>query len=157
MRFLDRLGSRPGVILAGWAVAAVLAVLVGVVGIGLVGAGLTSGQGAPVSEAEVLRELDRLGSAPPASPGSASPGSASPGSASPTRPAVTGRSFATRAGTVVADCDRILSMAPALGYEVHEQEGREGEFRNVRDGKDRLEVELRCAGGVPQLTVTDDD
>ena len=146
MRLFDRLGSSPSVILAGWAVAAVLAVLVGVVGIGLVGAGLTSGQGAPVSEAEVLRELDRLGSAPPPSASATAPA----------RPAVTGRSFPTRAGTVVADCRRILSMAPALGYEVHEQDEREGEFRNVRESRDRLEVELRCVGGVPQLQVTAD-
>ena len=42
MRLLDRLGRRPMVIVTGWIVAAVLAVLVGVVGIGVVGAGLTS-------------------------------------------------------------------------------------------------------------------
>ena len=149
MRFLDRLGSRPSVIVAGWAVAAVLAVLVGVVGIGLVGAGLLSDRSVPVSELQVRRDLDRLGSAPPSSAATATSGSAAP--------AVAGRSFLTRAGTVVADCDRILSMAPAVGYEIHETEEREGEFRDVRDGNDRIEVELACAGGAPQLRVTRDD
>ena len=150
MRFLDRLGSRPSVIVAGWAVAAVLAVLVGVVGIGLVGAGLLSDRSVPVSELQVRRDLDRLGSAPPSS-------AATPSASGSAAPAVTGRSFPTRAGTVVADCDRILSMAPAVGYEVHEKEDREGEFRNVRDGNDRIEVELACVGGEPRLEVTRDD
>lgn len=141
MRLLDR---RALLIAAGWLLAVVLAVLVGVVGIGLVGAGLTSRQGAPVSEEQVERELRGLGSAPP--PSSSSRVSAAQG-----------RSFATRGGTVVADCQGILSMAPAQGFAVHEQEDDEGEFRSADDDTDRVEVELTCVGGVPELHVSDGD
>ncbi|MBO3743340.1 hypothetical protein [Actinoplanes flavus] len=145
MRLLDRLGRLPLVIVAGWIVAAVLAVLVGVVGIGLVGSGLVSRQGAPISEDEVERALDGLGGAPP-----------SPAPMVSTTAAARGRSFPTRGGTVVADCERILSMSPAQGYAVHDQDDDEGEFRQVR-GKTRVEVELTgCDQGTPRLEVTED-
>jgi hypothetical protein len=57
----------------------------------------------------------------------------------------------------VADCTRITSMAPAQGFEVHDRESREGEFRSTANGRDRVEVELYCDGGVPRLVVTRDD
>ncbi|MEU4423604.1 hypothetical protein AB0F81_23495 [Actinoplanes sp. NPDC024001] len=145
MRLFDR---QPLLIAAGWLFAVVLAVLVGVVGIGLVGADLTSRQGAPVSEDQVERELQGLGTAPPAPSATASPSSSRP---------ATGRSFTFPAGTVVADCGRILSMAPAQGWAVHEQDDDEGEFRSVGDPRDRFEVELTCVGGVPQLRVAVED
>ncbi|WP_309238402.1 hypothetical protein [Actinoplanes aureus] len=147
MRLFDR---QPLLIAAGWIFAVVLAVLVGVVGIGLVGADLTARQGAPVSEAQVERELEGLGTAPPSS------SSPSPSPSSSRGPA-TGRSFPTRGGTVVADCERILSMAPAQGFAVHEQDDDEGEFRSVDNPKDRVDVDLTCVDGVPELRVQTED
>ncbi|MEV4352022.1 hypothetical protein AB0J83_46810 [Actinoplanes sp. NPDC049596] len=138
MRFLD----RPALIVAGWTAAAILAVLVGVVGIGLVGSGLTSDRAATVlDEDDVVRAL---GSAP-------TPSSGSTRSAAP---ATGGQTFTTRGGTVVADCAGIISMAPAQGFTVHDQDAREGEFRH---GRDRIEVEVRCENGTPRLDVTNDD
>ena len=154
MRLFDR---QPALIAAGWLLAVVLAVLVGVVGIGLVGADLTSRQGSPVSQSQVEQELQGIGSAPPPSRSSSSPSrSPSPSvpvSRKPTKPAASSRSFPTRGGTVVASCERILSMAPAQGFAVHEQGADEGEFRSVEDNHDRIEVDLSCAGGVPRLEV----
>ncbi|GIF19587.1 hypothetical protein BJ973_006633 [Actinoplanes tereljensis] len=149
MRFLDRLGRRPMVIVAGWVLAAVLAVLVGVVGIGLVGAGLTSRQGAPISEEDVKRALGTT-SASPAIPSSAAP-SEQAGQSPQTAQAVK-----TPGGTVMVTCERIESMAPAQGWSVHEQNAREGEFRGNRDNHDRVKVELSCAGGQPQLRVREE-
>ena len=139
MGFLDRLGRRPMVIVAGWVLAAVLAVLVGVVGIGVVGAGLTSRQGAPISQDEVLRALGSS-SAPTSSP-------------KPNLSEISQQSFSTHGGTVVATCERILTMAPAQGFAIHEQNDREGEFRGVSDNHDRVKVSLFCAGGTPQLRI----
>ena len=164
-----------------WVVAAVLAVLVGVVGIGVVGAGLTSRQGAPVSEEEVLREVNGLNessaptaSEPPSSrptssrptssapassgPASSGPTSSWPTSSGPTSSGPTGadpasQSFLTRGGTVVADCDRIISMSPAQGFSVHEQGALEGEFRGTSDNHNRVKVELTCTGGDIHLRV----
>ena len=135
-------------VLTGWLVAVVLAVGVGVLGISLVGGGLTSGQGAPLDEDEVERELRslRTRSAAPAGPAPA---------ASVAAPVVSGRSFATRGGTVVADCGRILSMAPAQGWSVAEQDADEGEFQLVGDPAVTVEVELTCLAGQPQLAVVD--
>jgi hypothetical protein len=144
MRLLDRLGRQPMVIVAGWILAAVLAVLVGVVGIGVVGAGLTSRQGAPISEEEVLRAL---GSSSPSPSASVSP------SASISRDISDQKSFPTRGGTVVATCSRILSMAPAQGFSIHEQRDQEGEFRGARDNHDRVKFELACANGTPSLRI----
>ncbi|WP_433794656.1 hypothetical protein [Actinoplanes sp. CA-252034] len=149
MRLIDRLGRLPLVIVLGWIVAAFLAVMVGVVGIGLVGSGLlTSRQGAAVSEDEVRQALEETSAEPPASP-SAAP-SRSPAQSPP-------RSFPTEGGTVVAECGRILSMSPAQGFEVHEQDDDEGEFRAVR-GRDRVKVELTgCDQGTPRLRIRLDD
>ncbi|GIF06645.1 hypothetical protein [Actinoplanes siamensis] len=133
------------VIVAGWVVAAILAVLVGVVGIGLVG--LTDRDDA-ISEAQVERELAEV----PATPSRGPQASIGPA------PATTGQesSFRTRGGTVVADCRKIVSMSPAQGFAVHEQSAQEGEFRSVRDGHDRVRVKLACVGGTPRIGERDD-
>ncbi|XVU22306.1 hypothetical protein ACQPZJ_34230 [Actinoplanes sp. CA-054009] len=138
MRFLD----RTPVIVAAWAAAAILAVLVGVVGIGLVGSGLTSERAATVLDEDDVERA--LGSAPATNPTSRKSGQSR----------AEGQTFTTRGGTVVADCDRIISMAPAQGFSIHDRDQREGEFRN---GHDRIEVELHCVNGAPQLEVTKDD
>lgn len=131
------------VIGAGWVVAAVLAVLVGVIGIRLVGADLTTRADDAVSEAQVERKLAELTPSP------------LPSRSVATSPAVpvrdTGRSFTTRGGIVVAGCGGIVSMAPAQGFAVHEQRDREGEFRSVRDHHVRVRIRVTCAGGVPAL------
>jgi len=154
VRLFDRLGRQPFVIVTLWVVAAVLAVLVGVVGIGVVGAGLTSRQGAPISEEEVLREVNGLNesSSPTAAPTTPTPATTP---TKPTKPA--GQSFRTRGGVVTADCDGIIAMAPAQGYGVHEQSSREGEFRGVSDNHKRVKVELRCSGGVVDLRIRDEN
>ncbi|MEV4280647.1 hypothetical protein [Actinoplanes xinjiangensis] len=149
MRLIDRLGRLPLVIVLGWIVAAFLAVMVGVVGIGLVGSGLlTSRQGAPVSEDEVRRALAETSGEPSAVPS---------GEPSPQPAENTARSFPTAGGTVVAECGRILSLSPAQGFEVHEQDDDEGEFRSVL-GRDRVKVELTgCDRGTPRLRIRNDD
>ncbi|MEU4619674.1 hypothetical protein AB0G04_06815 [Actinoplanes sp. NPDC023801] len=148
MRLIDRLGRLPLVIAVGWIVAAFLAVMVGVVGIGLVGSGLlTSRQGEPVSEDEVRRALEELGD--PSPPDGPAPSRAVASEAA--------RSVPTEGGTVVADCRRILSMSPAQGFEVHQQKNDGGEFRAV-GGHRKVEIELTgCDRGMARLTVTVDD
>ncbi|GAA4588135.1 hypothetical protein BJY16_008458 [Actinoplanes octamycinicus] len=150
---MSRLGQRV-VIGAGWVVAAILAVLVGVIGIRLVGADLTTRPGDAVSEAQVEQELGDLPAVPSSAPTTAAPATAAPTTAAPAKDA--GRSFPTRGGTVVADCGGIISMAPAQGFAVHEQRGREGEFRSVRDNHVRVKVRVTCAAGVPALGSDDD-
>jgi len=68
----------------------------------------------------------------------------------------------TRGGTVVARCDGgqavIVSMTPAQGFEVHERNGGEGEFRSTSDNHDRVKIDVSCAGsGSPAVTARDDD
>ena len=148
MRLIDRLGRLPLLIALGWIVAAFLAVLVGVVGIGLVGSGLlTSRPGEPVSEDEVRRALEELGE--PSASAAATP--------VPSATSDAARSVPTEGGIVVADCRRILSLSPAQGYEVHDQQDDEGEFRAV-DGDRKVEVELTgCDRGMPRIEVIVDD
>ncbi len=149
MRLIDRLGRLPLVIVFGWAVAAALAVMVCVVGIGLVGSGLFAQETEPLSEADVVRALqtEEKPVTPAPSMPSATP-SASGGVADT-------HSFRTPGGTVVADCRRILSMSPAQGFTLHEQDDDEGEFRDVRDEHHRVKVDLNdCVDGVPQLEIT---
>lgn len=136
------------VIVAGWLVAAVLAVLVGVVGIGLVG--LAGNDSGAMSETDVERALSGVSAtaAPTSAEASIGPSPAASDSES---------SFRTRGGTVVADCDGISSMAPAQGFQIHEQGRREGEFRSVRDNHVRVKVKLTCVNGVPQVNERGDD
>ena len=155
MRLFDRLGRQPLVIVTLWVVAAVLAVLVGVVGIGVVGAGLTSRQGAPVSEEEVLREVNGLNES--ASPSVAAE-TGTPATTPPTKPPKNdSQSFRTPGGTVTTDCDHIISMAPAQGFAVHEQSDREGEFRSFSDNHRRVKVELICGGGRADLRIRNEN
>lgn len=159
-------------IVGGWLVAVVLAVVVGVVGINLVGSGLTDRQAAPMSEDDVVRDLRALSSssaaptpsasAPAASVPAAS-GPAASGPAPSSSPALSasappnGRSFTTQGGLVTADCARILSMAPAQGWSVAEQDDDEGEFRSVDDPSVGLEVDVECVNGQPEITVAPAD
>jgi cytoskeletal protein RodZ len=166
-------------IMAGWLVAVVLAVLVGVVGIRLVGSGLTDRQATPLAEDDVVRELRALASAG-TSPSPSGPGTPSPSASDPTAPSASaappispstapsstapasaappaGRSFTTQGGLVVADCTRIISMAPAQGWSVVDQDDDEGEFRSVDDPTVGLEIDLECENGQPQIRVAPAD
>lgn len=150
MRLIDRLGRLPLVIVFGWAVAAALAVSVGVVGIGLVGSGLFGGGTEPLNETEVARALAAEESTRAPAP------SGTPSVADSRTPEKTDgqSSLHTRGGTVVADCRRIISMSPAQGYAVHEQDDDEGEFRSVSDNQKRVKIDLAgCAAGLPRFAV----
>lgn len=152
---------------AGWVGAAVVAVLVGLLGINWIGAGLTSGSDQPpLTPAEVSRQLADLPpssspapSAPPAAPESPAP---APAASSPEV-----RTFTTAGGTVTARCDPadpaeglIVTMSPRQGFALHERDDDDGEFRSLADARQRVEVEASCAGGVvavtEQSTVEDD-
>ncbi|GGQ51707.1 hypothetical protein [Couchioplanes azureus] len=168
------MNRRTLLVTLGWAGAAVLAVLAGIAGIGVLGAGLTSAGTSPRTEAQVARELAELApsavSGPPAGqsptrpgspsarpqPSSARPSSARPGTPRPSRPATgTSRTLPTRGGTVVARCvsgaPEIVSMSPAPGFALHEQEGDEGEFRSTSDNHDRVRFTVVCSLGRPAV------
>lgn len=159
---------RPLLVTLGWLAAAGLAVLVGLGAISVIGSGLmSSAAGQPRTEAEVARELAAQPSALPTAAPSELPSDAGPSGPTPSRSSSTAsatpvtRPFATRGGTVVAQCvpggARIVSMSPAQGFAVHEQTGgaraeAEGEFRGTSDNHDRVKVTVLCAGGRPDLT-----
>lgn len=147
--------ARRLIITAGWFAAAILAVLVGLVAVSVIGDGLTSPATRVISGEEAARQLAEE-PAPPAPLPSGLSAAPSP---------ITTRHFTTRGGSVVATCDTggavIVSMAPAQGWSVHDrdtgpQDAAEGEFRDSGDGKNRVEVEVRCDGPVPVLTARDD-
>ena len=140
---------------AGWLGAAVLAVLVGLGAVSVIGDGLTTPETRPLSAAEVADELARqVRTSPSATVAAGDRPSPSPSPAVPSSTAAT-RSFPTRAGTVVARCaggrPQLVSMSPRQGYEVHDQDDDEGEFRGRGDGDDRLKFEIVCSGGGPAL------
>jgi hypothetical protein len=161
---LDRLGRQPKVIVVGWILAAALTVLVGIVGIGIVGAGLTPRQGTPISQDDVLRALGEstaptpdISEISPEQTEAEGPATSPAPSPAPSLATLAVQSFATRGGTVMATCEGITAMSPAQGFQVHEQNAREGEFRGVRDNHDRVKVQLTCPNGAPELRTRDDD
>jgi hypothetical protein len=143
--------ARRLIITAGWLAAAILAVLVGLLAVSVIGDGLTSPIARPMSQDEVARELAAQPSRQP------SPSAAVTRSRSTAEPVST----RTRGGTVIARCDGgtavIVSMAPALGFEVHERDDDEGEFRSTSDNDDRVKVDVSCdASGRPAVTAVVD-
>jgi hypothetical protein len=132
-----------------------------VLAVSLIGDGLTSPIARPMSQDEVRREL---AAQPPAQP-SPSASVTETGSAPETPSTAEPLSWRTRGGTVIARCDGgnpvIVSMTPAQGFEVHERDGNEGEFRSTSDNHDRVKIDLSCAGpGKPVVSVVnegDDD
>jgi hypothetical protein len=145
--------ARRLIITAGWFAAAILAVLVGLLAVSVIGDGLTSPIAEPISQAQVQRELDAQPSSEPAGEPSVT-----------TSPSATAEPLSkrTRGGTVIARCDGgtpvIVSMTPAQGFEVHERDGDEGEFRSTSDNHDRVKIDVSCAGsGDPTVVARDDD
>ncbi|WP_306215155.1 hypothetical protein [Actinoplanes sp. RD1] len=143
---------------ASWLGAAAVAVLVGLAAISIIGAGLTSTTARPLSEADVARRLDAV---PTASAPASAPASPS-AEASLGTPRAATRTFSTRGGTVVARCEEeggpeIVSMSPRPGFELHDQDDDEGEFRSTSDNHDRVKFRVTCAGDQPQLTTRGDD
>lgn len=165
-------------VIAGWLGAAVLATVLGVAAVGVIGAGLTSSDARPRTEAEVADLLAAAspsastgtGAAPSASPGDGpSPGtgagpSASRATVDPATPAGVRKTFPTPGGTVTARCAggliQVVSMSPAQGYAVHDGVDRElrgeveAEFRGTADDHDRVEARLRCVSGVPDIRLS---
>jgi hypothetical protein len=145
--------ARRLIVTAGWLAAAVLAVLVGLLAVSIIGDGLTVGSTRALSEAEVERQLAGQPGTPSAATGVGS---------RPPDAAGAARTFTTSAGTVVGRCagnrPEVVSMSPAQGYSVHDRDtgpqsdDADGEFRGA-DSKDRVEFEIVCAGGVPNLAV----
>jgi hypothetical protein len=152
--------ARRLIITAGWFAAAILAVLVGLLAVSVIGDGLTSPIAQPMSRSEVNRELQSLPSAAPPAQSSAQPATQIPPSAT-----AEPLSRRTRGGTVIARCAGgtpvIVSMTPAQGFEVHERDGDEGEFRGISDNHDRVKIDVSCDGSgnpaVSAVTERDDD
>jgi hypothetical protein len=162
-------GRRLLLVIAGWLGAAALATVMGLGAISVIGAGLTSSDNRPRTEAEVADLLAaaspsasaRAGGEPSASAGAGGQPSASARTAAP--PGVV-KTFATRAGTITARCAgdlvQVVSMSPAQGYAVHDgvhgelRASAEAEFRGVADDHDRVKARLRCASNVPSVNVS---
>ncbi|UQU63120.1 hypothetical protein COUCH_29460 [Couchioplanes caeruleus] len=146
------MNRRTLLVTAGWLGAAVLAVLVGLTGVRLIGAGLTTPESRPRSAAEVAGELRSLPS--PSVSRTPSP-TASQAVRSPRS-----RTFPTRGGTVVARCaadgPEIVTMSPAPGFAMHERERAEGEFRSSSDNHDRVKFRIACSAGTPSLQLRGD-
>jgi hypothetical protein len=142
----------------GWLGAAVLAALVGLAAISVIGNGLTAPATRPLSAAEVADELARQIDTPPPPPPSPSATAGTGDRPSPTASVAT-QSFPTGAGTVIGRCvggrPELVSMSPRQGYEVHDQDDNEGEFRSRGDNHDRVKFEIVCRDGVPTLVEDD--
>jgi hypothetical protein len=154
---------RSLLVAAGWLGAAVLALLVGLGAISVIGAGLTGDSTPALSAADVDKQLREQPSTSAALGENPSPGagpSATAARPSPTKEPAGPASPAvkrTRGGTVVARCvgagAEIVTMTAAIGFNVHEKQGAEGEFRSSSDNHDRVKIRVSCAGGSPSISV----
>ncbi|MEV4300465.1 hypothetical protein [Microbispora rosea] len=158
------MNSRLLLAAAGWLLAAALATATGVAVLGLLGRPLTGAAERPMTAEEVRLALardttrdtvrDTAGPAPVGSSGGRTPGAA---------PATGRRLVSTSAGTVIARCDgglvRLQSWTPAQGFEVDDVDPGPDDRARVKfeSDEDRLEVEVRCSGGVPVPRITRHD
>ncbi|WP_169946012.1 septum formation initiator [Microbispora sp. H11081] len=152
---------------AGWLLAAALATGAGVAVLGLFGRPLTGPAERPMTAEEIRVALARdTPAAPSAGPGAVperSPGQATP-DATPDATPVTGRKLiTTAAGSVIARCDgglaRLQSWTPGQGYEVDDVDPGPDDDAMVRFESDetKVEIEVRCAGGVPVPRISHHD
>lgn len=164
------MNSRLALAVAGWLLAAALATGTGVAVLGLLGRPLT-GQAERLMTAEEIR-LALAQTTPSDAPGAPSPAAVPSGQASAgpsgvrtpgAAPAAGRRLVSTDAGSVIARCDgglvRLQSWTPAQGFEVDDVDPGPDDRARVKfeSDEDRLEVEVRCSGGVPVPRITRHD
>ncbi len=160
------MNSRLVLAVAGWLLAAALATGTGVAVLGLLGRPLTGPAEPPMTAGEIRLALTRDTPGPPSpasTPVGAAPVDAS-GGATPSAAPVTGRRLvSTGAGSLIARCDgglvRLQSWTPAQGFEVDDVDPGPDDRARVKFESDegRLEIEVRCAGGVPVPRITRHD
>ncbi|MBE3011265.1 septum formation initiator [Microbispora sp. NEAU-D428] len=158
------MNSRLVFAVAGWLLAAALATGTGVAVLGLLGRPLTGQAERPMTAEEIRLALARDTPGPPfpaSTPAGATPAGSSGGE---TPDAATGRRLvSTGAGSLIARCDgglvRLQSWTPAQGFEVDDVDPGPDDRARVKFESDegRLEIEVRCAGGVPVPRVTRHD
>lgn len=150
--------------IAGWCVAAVVAVAVGVTAVTLLGTGITSDSVEPVSQESAQRELDTDRAAkrsPSVSPGSAEPSAepAPPDGAQTNPDARKGptKVLQSAGGSVAAYCaggQAVLAWwTPAQGYSVDDVEPGPDDDVSVEfeHGENDEEMRITCNGGGPEL------
>ncbi|MFG3339762.1 hypothetical protein [Glycomyces sp. NPDC048151] len=156
---------RRNLVVSGWVAAAVIAVGAGVGAVALAQGGTLAPPTEPMSEDQVLEELDGLESASP-SPETATPASEPEPSSSAT--AAAEEVIATDGGTVIARCvgddAELVSVAAAQGWRTVGVDAGPAAtatfgFTDDDDDDDGLHYTVTCAEGVPTATQqsTDDD
>ncbi|MEU8174796.1 hypothetical protein AB0C14_18115 [Microbispora hainanensis] len=168
------MNSRLALAVAGWLLAAALATGTGVAVLGLLGRPLTGPAERLMTAEEIRLALARNtpSNTPGGTPGAASPAAVPSGEApavpsgvrTPGAAPATGRRLvSTDAGSVIARCDgelvRLQSWTPAQGFEVDDVDPGPDDRARVKfeSDEDRLEVEVRCSGGVPVPRITRHD
>ena len=152
---------------AAWLGAALTAILVGIVAVGLVGTSIIGAPGDVLSQADVERALASAPLPPPTASPSPSPSAAASGSRpspppSPS-PAAVRREFRVEGGFAVAECRaglaRLVSWSPGRGYGVDEvEQGPDDDVSVVFDGPDDdVELTVTCVDGVPEGSVEEED
>jgi hypothetical protein len=158
--------SRLVLAVAGWLLAAALATGTGVAVLGLLGRPLTGPAERPMTAEEIRLALARDTPGPPSSastPAGAAPVDPSGGETPSAAPATGRRLVSTAAGSLIARCDgglvRLQSWTPAQGFEVDDVDPGPDDRARVKfeSDEDRLEIEVRCAGGVPVPRITRHD
>ncbi|PSL00793.1 hypothetical protein CLV63_101269 [Murinocardiopsis flavida] len=154
--------------IAGWCVAAVVAVAVGVTAVTLLGTGITSDSVEPVSQESAQRELDSDRAAqrtPPVSPGASAPSSSPSQEPAPPDGAQTNpdarkgptKVLQSDGGSVAAYCagDRAVLAwwTPAQGYSVDDVEPGPDDDVSVEfeHGENDVDMRITCAKGAPEL------
>ncbi|MEU6427894.1 hypothetical protein ABZ860_18560 [Microbispora sp. NPDC046973] len=160
------MNSRLALAVAGWLLAAALATGTGVAVLGLLGRPLTGPAERPMTAEEIRLALARDTPGPPSpasTPAVAAPADPPGGETPKAAPATGRRLVSTGAGSLIARCDgglvRLQSWTPAQGYEVDDVDPGPDDRARVKFESDegRLEVEVRCAGGVPVPRITRHD
>jgi hypothetical protein len=133
-----------------WLGAVVVATVVGLMAVDAIGAGLVGPGQRVLDAAEVDARLVAAGPAPSAAPAPVTP---TPG------PVAASTVFPSDGGIVVARCVNggveVVSATPAQGWGVHDEAGEARDRVRFENGRDRVELRLSCAGGVPQARFHD--
>jgi hypothetical protein len=156
-----------GVVLA-WLAAVVAATFVGVLAVGAIGGDIVPQAQPPLSPEEIRQQLASAAPTTTSSTRSADPEpeptTPTPTSSSSSPAPVVPKSLSSPGGVVYARCDpraesgvEIVSIAPAQGYHLEDDEEEDG-GRRVRfeSGDSKVELQITCANGVPRAAVSNE-
>jgi hypothetical protein len=134
-----------------WVAALGAATVVGMTAVNAIGSGIVGAGQEPLSQSEVDARLSAI----PTTTSTSTPSSTPTTTTTTTTTAAAEPTVVnSRGGSVIARCDgdlvQIMSTTPAQGFQTRAESGHDHPSIRFTSGRARVEIRLRCVGGIPR-------